>query len=158
MEGSTSSVMLAKESVLDFSPLIFTYRSFKFLNEFLIRFERLIFLVPLSLPFCFGSLTSGVISISHVESFVSLFFCLDLLVSFCPVIFSCVTVSWYNLRFSLLLSEYSTLLSSLHFPMVLLLLSLSHKGLPSVTFSNCSSMNSLTFVVFVFLWLLVVPR
>ena len=142
--------MLAKESVLDFSPLIFTYRSYKFLNEFLIRFERLIFLVPLSLPFCFSSLSSGVISIPQVEPFVSRFFSLDLLVSFCPflfcpVLFSCVTVSWYTLEFSLLLSKYSTLFSSLHFSMVSLLSSLSHKGLPSATFSNCSSMNSLTF-------------
>ena len=108
-------MILAGESVLDFSPLIFTYSSFKFLNEFVIRFERLIFLVPFSLPFCFGSLSSGVISVPHVESFVSLFFCLDLLISFCPslfcpVLFSCATVSWYTLEFSLLLSECSTLL------------------------------------------------
>ena len=126
------------------------YSSFKFLNEFLIRFERLIFLVPFSLPFCFGSLSSVVISVPHAESFVSLFFCLDLLVSFCPslfcpVLFSCATVSWYTLEFLLLLSECSTLLSSLHFSVVLLLSSLCHNGLPSVTFSNCCSMNSLTF-------------
>ena len=138
-------MMSAKESVLDFSILIFTYRSFKFLNEFLICFERLIFLASLFLPFCFGVLPSGVISIPHVESFVSLFFCLDLLVSFRPVSLSCVTVSWYTLEFSLLLSEYSKLFSSSHFSMVLLLSSLSHKGLPSVTFSNRSSLNSLTF-------------
>ena len=153
-------MMLARELVLDFSPLIFTYRSFKFLNEFLTCFERLIFLVPFSLPFCFGSLSSGVISIPHVESFVSLFFCLDHLISFCPsllclVLFSCATVSWYTLEFS---SEYSTLLSSLHFSVVLLLSSLSHKGLPSVTFSDCCSMNSLTFCSIVFSMLLVVPH
>ena len=145
-------MMLARESVLDFSPLIFTYRSFKFLNEFLIRFQRLIFLVPFSLPFCFDTLSSGVISVPRLESFVSLFFCLELFVSFCPslfclVLFSCTTVSWYTLEFSSLLSEYSTLLSSLHFCMVLLLSSLSHKCLPSVTFSNCCSMKSLTFCI-----------
>ena len=150
MEGSTSSMMLARESVLDFSPLIFTYSSFKFLNEFLIRFERLIFLVPFSLPFCFSCLSSGVISVPHVESFVYLFFCLDLLVSFCPslfcpVLFSCATISWYTLEFSLPLSECSTLLSSLHFSVVLLLSSFSHNGLPSMTFSNRCSMNSLKF-------------
>ena len=120
MEGSTSSMMLAKESALDFSPLIFTYRSFKFLNEFLIRFEHLIFWVPLSLPFCFGSLSSGEISIPHVESFVSLFLCLDLAhfifsFPFCSVLLYFVTTSWYTLGFTLLLSEYSKLFSSITF-------------------------------------------
>ena len=102
-------------------------------------------MVPFSLPFCFGSLSSGVVSVPHVESFVSFFFCLDFLISFCSVLFSCATVSWYTLEFSLLLSGCSTLLSSLHFSVVLLLSSFSHNGLPSVTFSNYCSMNSLTF-------------
>ena len=101
MEGSTSSMMLARESVLDFSPLIFTYSSFKFLNDFLfIRFERLILLVPFSLPFCFDSLSSGVVSVPHVESFVSLFFCLDLLVSFCPYLFYFLVLQFLGILWS----------------------------------------------------------
>ena len=50
MEGSTDFFYdVGKESVLDFSPQIFTYRSFKFFYEFLIRFERLIFLVSFAI-------------------------------------------------------------------------------------------------------------
>ena len=85
--------------------------------------------------------------LSHLFLFSSVWIFSFPFVLLCFVLFYCLVLQFLGILWSFhcfYLSVF-TLLSSLHFSVVLLLSSFSHNGLPSVTFSNCCSMNSLPF-------------